>query len=99
MHDFGDFLGFGNGGQNLFCHVINVLVSDDIQSALHSGSGSSLDLLLGIPHARSHFRNYFGQSIAKLLGGSVLEDGNALEGTLTDGPLDLHGQSLEDGRQ
>mmetsp|Transcript_15332 Transcript_15332/g.42541 ORF Transcript_15332/g.42541 Transcript_15332/m.42541 type:complete len:446 (-) Transcript_15332:206-1543(-) len=97
VHDFGNFLGLGDGGQNLSGHVFDITVSNNIEGALHGLGGSLLHLLLGVPHASSNFGDDEGKRVGQLLGGGVLEDCEALESALTGLPLLFNRQAREDG--
>mmetsp|Transcript_37942 Transcript_37942/g.83342 ORF Transcript_37942/g.83342 Transcript_37942/m.83342 type:complete len:451 (+) Transcript_37942:129-1481(+) len=97
VHDFGNLLGLGNGGNDLGVHVLNVLVADNLAGGSHGVGGSGLDLLLGIPHAGGNLGNDFGEGNAELLGSSLGETGNALEGEDTLLPLLLNGKGGEKG--
>mmetsp|Transcript_14470 Transcript_14470/g.27591 ORF Transcript_14470/g.27591 Transcript_14470/m.27591 type:complete len:882 (+) Transcript_14470:386-3031(+) len=96
VHDFGHLLRLGDGLDDVLGHVLDVLVADDLAGALHGGSGGRLDLLLGVPHARRDLGNDLGEGVTELLGGGVLEDGEALKGEDADLPLLLHGKFGED---
>mmetsp|Transcript_8622 Transcript_8622/g.12727 ORF Transcript_8622/g.12727 Transcript_8622/m.12727 type:complete len:520 (-) Transcript_8622:93-1652(-) len=98
MHNLRHLLGLGNGNQNLVRHVVNILVSNDIARSLHRVGGSSLDLLLGVPHARGNFGHDFGQSISELLRCSLVEDRDAVQSCTAYLPILLYGKLSEYGR-
>ena len=97
VHDLGDLLGLGDGGNDLGVHVLNILVADDLAGGAHGVGGSGLDLLLGVPHAGGNLGDDLGEGNTELLGGGLGEESDAVEGEDTLLPLLLDGKTGEEG--
>ena len=97
VHDLGDLLGLGDGGNDLGVHVLNILVADDLASGAHGVGGSGLDLLLGVPHAGGNLGDDLGEGNTELLGGSLGEESDAVEGEDALLPLLLDGKAGKEG--
>mmetsp|Transcript_27530 Transcript_27530/g.56392 ORF Transcript_27530/g.56392 Transcript_27530/m.56392 type:complete len:443 (+) Transcript_27530:1644-2972(+) len=69
VHDLRNLLGLRDCCKDLASHVLNIPVADDFTRSLHGRSGSSLNLLLSVPHTGSDLRNNLRKRITKLLGG------------------------------
>ena len=97
VHDLGDLLGLGDGGNDLGVHVLNILVANDLAGGAHGIGGGGLDLLLGVPHAGGDLGDDLGEGNAELLGGGLGEEGDAVEGDDALLPLLLNGEAGEQG--
>ena len=79
MHDLRDFLGMGNGTQDIGSHMFNISVTNDITRSRHSSNCGIGNILLHIRHAGGNFGDDLRKSSSELISSSITEFGNNVQ--------------------